>query len=475
MDVLLFCLADMVDEQYQPKRYEANQKGLPPLGLLYIAQVLSNKGYSVKVYDQNVTGVPNDELLETIIKKNDPHVIGFSLLIHNYFTTSDLVCKVKAWNPNLTIVAGNYIPTFYPDQLMKADPGVDFCIRGEGEFSFLNLVDHVFKNKTNLHEISGLSYRENGITKSTLIQGHVKNLDEIPIPDRKLVDFNYRLQQKSTSMITSRGCPFKCTFCYFEGIMGHVWRPRSVKNIMDEILMLNEQGYKEVLVGDSNFVLNKKRTLELCAEMKRNQVDDMTFSGDTRVDRVDYNILRSMVKAHFGQLLFGIESGNQRILNYYCKGTTIDQIKQAVKTAKKAQFDVIFGSFIVGAPDETADEIITTLKFANKLDLTFAAFQVLNTLPISPIYRDIVNRGYYKPKDDDWKRWIEVPDVSPVAVPKHRLTRLMDEGFAQFWSNPKRIFQFVKQALVQDTYMDYTLATLKNALQKMATRGWDGN
>jgi anaerobic magnesium-protoporphyrin IX monomethyl ester cyclase len=142
----------------------------------------------------------------------------------------------------MTLVAGNYIPTFYPDQLMSADRGVDFCIHGEGEFSFLNLVDHVFKNNTSLQEISGLSYRENGIIKSNPIQGHIKALDEIPIPDRKLVNFNYRLQQKSTSMITSRGCPFKCTFCYFEGIMGHVWRPRSVKNIMEEILMLDEQG-----------------------------------------------------------------------------------------------------------------------------------------------------------------------------------------------------------------------------------------
>ncbi|HME52193.1 MAG TPA: radical SAM protein, partial [Candidatus Lokiarchaeia archaeon] len=403
MDVLLISAGDLLDEQYHDKEYDKNQVAMPPLGLLYLGQVLVNNSYDVKVYDQNVTGVRNAELMETLIKKWDPHIIGVSTCIHNYWTTIDLVRRIKEWNPNAIIVAGNYIATFFPDKLMQEEP-VDYCIRGEAEYSFLDLVNRLMRGEQVNDEIKGLVYRERGIIKTSPIPEPIKDIDSIPIPDRRLIDFGYQLQHKSTSIMTSRGCPNNCRFCYFSSIMGRRWRARSVDNLIEELSMLKSQGYKDIVLGDSNFNLNKKRTLHLCAEIKKNGLDSIAYSGDMRVDGVNYDVMRSLQKVNFGKILFGIESGNQRILDYYNKGITIAQVQQAVKTANKARLDVIMASFIIGATDETLSEVITTIKFANKLDISFASFQLLLTIPISPIYQELVERGYYKPQKDDWKK-----------------------------------------------------------------------
>jgi anaerobic magnesium-protoporphyrin IX monomethyl ester cyclase len=334
---------------------------------------------------------------------------------------------------------------------------VDFCIRGEGEYALLDLVNSIFKNNRNYGDITGLVFRERNLIKSNQMGKYIEDVDKIPIPDRKMIDFNYRLQHKSTAIISSRGCPFGCTFCYFDKIMGKKWRPRSVKNVIEELVLLKSQGYKDILIGDSIFTLNKKRTYQLCSEIKRNRLDEMAFSGDARIDVVDYNVLRSLASVNFVQILFGIESGNQRILDYYHKGIKIDQIKQVVKTANKARLDSVAGTFIVGAPDETLEEVTNTIKFANKLDLSFVVFQILNTIPISPIYHDLVAKGYYTPRDDDWKRSILVVDASPKAVPKMDLIALMNDGFVRFWTNPRRILKLVWNSLSRDVYLRYAV------------------
>lgn len=462
MDVLLLNLADLVGEGYVEKPYEPPQTGMPPLGLLYLAQVLVNNGYSVQVYDQCVTGLKNADLLAKI-KQWDPKIIGFSMCLSNYWTTSDLLKKVKAWNPNAITVAGNYTPTFYHEKLMEAD-AFDYCVLGEGEYIFLELVNKLLRyGKNDFKDIKGIVYRENGIVKSTPRPELIKNIDEIPIPDRKLVDFNYRLQRKSSAIITSRGCPYQCRFCYFNSIMGCGWRARSVKNIIEELKMLHDQGYKEVVFGDSSFNMSMKRTRDLAAEVRKNGLDAMEFGGDLRVDRSTDEMLRLIISMNFSKALFGIESGNQRILDYYKKQTTIEQIKLAIKKANKWRMDVIFGSFIVGAPDETPAEVINTLKFANKLHLSFAAFQVLSTIPISTIYQELAEKKYFTPRDDDWKGWLYVADISPKAVPKRILDKLVDEAWAQFFSSYGRIFRFVTRAITNPSYIRYMMDMFQSA------------
>ncbi|MBD3228564.1 MAG: radical SAM protein [Candidatus Lokiarchaeota archaeon] len=464
MDILLLSLAEIIDEDGNEKDYLVNQEGMPPLGLLYLAQMLLDKGnYDVMVYDQCVSGVKNDELLN-YIKQKDPKIVGFSICLHNYFTSIDLINKIKEWNANIKIVVGNYTATFYSKKLMNSVKNVDFCIRGEGEHSFLELVNAIFKNNSNYKDIKGLTFRKNGIIKLTPKQKLIQNLNDLPIPNRELIEFDYKLTRKSTSIMTSRGCPYNCRFCYFSSIMGKKWRHRSVENIIEELTMLKNQGYKEIVFGDSNFNLSKKRTYELCSKIRKEGLDEITFSADLRVDTIDYKQLNTLVHTNFKKILFGIESGNQRILDYYRKGTTIDQVKAAVKAANKAKMEIILGSFIVGAPDETLEEVINTINFANRLDLSYVSFQILSTLPISSIYQEIVENGYHTPREDDWKKWIYVADICSDAIPRKVLSKLINEGFIRFFKNKRRFLKFILRGLNSNNYMNYIKNMIKEGI-----------
>jgi anaerobic magnesium-protoporphyrin IX monomethyl ester cyclase len=459
MDILLLNLANLVDEQGKETEYLTKQIAVPPLGLLYVGQILNDNGYKVKIYDQTVTGVHNTALMK-IIQKMDPQIVGFSVLFDNLWTTIDLIKRLKAWNPNIVTTAGNYFATFFPEQLMN-ETDFDFCVRGEGEYILLQLVNQLFQKKENYNEIKGLTFRENNLIKSTPMPEKIKNLDELPIPDRKLIDFNYRLQYKSTSILTSRGCPFRCRFCFFSVLMGKDWRRRSVQNVIEELQLLKEQGYKDILYVDDNFTLNKKRIFQLCAEIKRNKLDDLNFSGDCRIDNASLDLMRALASSNCKKIVFGIESGNQELLDYYCKGITIEQIKQAVKNARRGQIEILYGSFVLGAPNETINQAINTIKFAYKLDLSFAVFQLLEIIQLSPIYQDMVEKGCYSPQIDDWKKVLMVSDICPTAISTNVLLKLIDEGFARFF-NRHYLTNLLLDALKSDYYVDILVQTLRN-------------
>lgn len=325
---------------------------------------------------------------------------------------------------------------------------------------FLDLVNHLSKGKKDFAEIKGLTYRENGVIKSTSLPEKIRNLDDLPIPDRKLIDFNYRFNGKSTSILSSRGCPYTCRFCNFSAVMGKAWRPRSAQNVAEEIKLLKDQGYKDILFIDDNFTLSKKRIFQLCAEIRRNHLDDLSFSGDCRVDNASFDILRALVSSNFIQVLFGIESGTQRILDYYKKGVTVSQIKQAVKNAQKVRIENIYASFVLGAPDETYSEMVNTIKFAYKLPLTFLVFQILYVIPISPIYKELIEQGYYTPGKDDWTKVLKVPDICKTVVPKNLLLKLIDEAFIRFF-NKKRLAKLILNTLIKNSEIETVINSIK--------------
>ncbi|NVM29540.1 MAG: radical SAM protein [Candidatus Helarchaeota archaeon] len=296
-------------------------------------------------------------------------------------------------------------------------------------------------------------------------------MDELPIPNRKLIEFNPGLAGKSTSILSSRGCPFQCRFCTFSIVMGRKWRPRSVKNVVEEIELLKDQKYKDIAFIDDNFTLNKKRTFRLCAEIKRNQLDNLRYVGDCRVENATFDMLRALVTAHFIQMVFGIESGTQRILDYYNKGITLAQIKQAVKNANKTRLEIIYGSFVLGAPSETLSEVRDTIKFANKLSITIPIFQILYANPISPIYRELVEKGQYIPQKDDWKKVFKIPDISPTSIPTKVLMRLLEEGVNQIVSK-RRVIHHLFKALKYKYYVDTIVASIiKRKLKRVESIG----
>ncbi len=423
-------------------------KAWPPLGMLYCAGVLMKEGIEVSLLDQAVKGFSFQRTLDWV-KKEDPDVLGLSVL-HSAAKEAPKIAEcVKGENPNIKIVMGNYHATFNAERILKKYPCVDVIVRGEGEYTSLELAK-CFGKGGNLREVRGVTFRDKGKIVSTPDRPLIKDIDSLPFPDRDLMNAEYTstifgakvATKRFTTVLSSRGCPFRCTFCGCRKFARGVWRPRSVENIMEELEILMSEGYEEFLFVDDNFTLNKKRVVKLCRRIREEGLN-IRWICDSRVDTQAYDMFREMVKAGCNTVYFGIESANPRILDYYNKGITPDQSVNAVRKARRAGVDIIVGSFIVGAPDETRKEIQNTLQFVQKLDIDVPSLNILGAYSGTDIWDDLVAKGLID-EDQYWETSVYVPQVSPYTVPFEDIRAMIYEYFKAFYLTPR---QLLKQTL----------------------------
>jgi anaerobic magnesium-protoporphyrin IX monomethyl ester cyclase len=392
----------------------------PPLGLLYIATFLEQNGFDVSVLDAASQTSLQDIL--SWVKREDPDFLGFSTLSSSGRTAAIIAEKVKEINPNIKIAFGNYHATFNAERILKKYPFVDLIVRDEGEFTCLEIANCLEKGK-DIKDVRGISFRKGDEIVFTQDRPLIKELDRIPFPDRSLLKKEYRsilaglnvATKKFTSMVSSRGCPFNCTYCACSLFAHHRWRPRSPENILEELEMLYYQGFRQIIFVDDNFALNQKRVIELCHLMRENRID-IDWVCDARVDCISVDTLRAMAKAGCRIIYYGMESANQRILDFYNKGITPLQSIAATKAARKAGIDIVVGSFIVGAPNETREEIENTLNFTQKLDIDVPIFHPLEIHPGTPLWADLASKGLLN-EDKYWEKGVYAPEISPKAVP----------------------------------------------------------
>ncbi len=415
----------------------------PPLGILYCAGVLMKEGIEVSILDQPAKRFSLDQAVSWV-RKEDPEILGFSVLLSAAKEAPKIAERVKAENPNITIVFGNFHATFNAERILRKYPFVDVIVRGEGERTSLRLAQ-CLENGGNLKEVEGIAFRKAGKIISTPDKPLIKNVDELPFPDRNLTDAKYSSRifgikvntKKFTTLVSSRGCPFRCSFCGIRKFARGIWRPRSVENVIEELEFLQSEGYEQFLFADDNFTLNAKRVSKLCQRIKKAGMDVEWFC-DSRVDHVSYDMFREMVKAGCRCLFFGIESGNQRILDFYNKGITPEQTERAIHKARKAGVDIIVGSFIVGAPDETRREIVNTLQFANKLEIDVPDVNILGVHTGIDLWNDLVAKGLID-EEKHWETGVCVPRDLPTPVPYEEVCSLVYEYFRAFYLSPKQL------------------------------------
>lgn len=225
---------------------------------------------------------------------------------------------------------------------------------------------------------------------------------------------------------------------------------------MKELRLLYSQGFRQFLFVDDNFTLNLRRVVKLCREIRKEKLNIEWFC-DSRVDNCKYDVFREMVKAGCSLVYFGVESANQRILDYYKKGITPDQTRRAVLSARKAGIDVIVGSFILGATDETRKEIENTLRFALELDIDVPQLNILNAFPGTDLWKDLVAKGLID-EEKHWEQGAYVSKVSSYAVPFDDIREMVYEYFKAFYLRPK-------------TLLTEILRTFKSQYRMMALLG----
>jgi radical SAM superfamily enzyme YgiQ (UPF0313 family) len=415
----------------------------PPLGILYCAGVLKAGGIAVSLLDQPAKRFSLDQTVNWV-KKEDPDILGFSVLLSTAKEAPKIAERVKTENPNITIVFGSHHSTFNAERILEKYPFVDVVVRGEGEYTSLEIA-RCLEEQRNIDKVEGVTFRRNGRIVANPDRPLNKDVDALPFPDRDLAGVQYSSaifgvkinSKKFTTMLSSRGCPFNCSFCGIRKFTRRAWRPRSVENVMAELEYLQSEGYEQFLFADDNFTLNARRVSKLCRSIKKAGMDIEWFC-DSRVDHVSYDMFREMVKAGCRCLFFGIESANQRILDYYRKGITPEQSEKAVSKARKAGVDVIVGSFIVGAPDETEREVVNTLQFANKIDVDVPDVNILGAQTGTDIWNDLVAKGLLN-EDEQWEDEICIPRDVPTPVPYEELRSLIFEYFRAFYLKPRQL------------------------------------
>ncbi|MCW4015074.1 MAG: B12-binding domain-containing radical SAM protein, partial [Candidatus Bathyarchaeota archaeon] len=238
----------------------------PPLGILYCAGVLKAGGIEVSLLDQPAKCFSLDQTVSWV-KKEDPDIVGFSVLLSVAKEAPKIAERVKAENPNVTVVFGSHHSTFNAERILEKYPFVDVVVRGEGEYTSLEVARCLEKGKK-LDNVEGITFRKNGRIVSNPDRPLNKDVDALPFPDRDLAGVEYDSvifgvkvsSKKFTTILSSRGCPFNCSFCGIRKFTRSAWRPRSVENVMAELEFLYSEGYEQFLFADDNFTLDAKRS-----------------------------------------------------------------------------------------------------------------------------------------------------------------------------------------------------------------------
>ena len=335
-----------------------------PLGISYLAAVLEASGYSVNVIDCQVSRFTQEELANEL-QKLQPNIVGVTSATLTYKSALKIIKTVKTCLPNcLTLMGGPHV-TVQDTETMGENPEVDIVVRGEGEETMLELASIVSNsNLKSIEGVAGITYRKNGRILKNNDRAFIQDIDSLPRPAHNQFEIEkYRVLGKTyLPIITSRGCPFQCTFCLASKMCGRGFRARSPKNVVDELEWLdNKYGADAFAFYDDTFTFDINRAVKICDEIKSRK---MSFPWDcrTRVDRISKKLLAKLRNTNCQLIHFGIESGSQQMLNAMKKGTTVEQNETAIRMTKEAGISVAI-SLVVGYPGETPAMLKQTLDF----------------------------------------------------------------------------------------------------------------
>jgi radical SAM superfamily enzyme YgiQ (UPF0313 family) len=344
---------------------------------------------------------------------------------------------VKKINSNTRVVLGGPHVHLFPEETINLK-NVDYLVLGEGEEAFKELLDHIDEN-SNLRKVPGLVFKDKEKVINTGIRPSIKDLDNLPFPARHLVPYRQYTSLLSkgdvaTTMFTSRGCPYKCSFCD-RPHLGKVFRARSARNVVDELEDCTNMGIREFLVYDDTFTVNKKRVIDICNEIVRRGLD-IGWDIRTRVDTINEEVLVHLKKAGCQGIHYGVEAGTEKILTVLKKGITIEKVTEVFDLTRKYKIPIL-AYFMIGNPTETRDDILTTFKVTRDLNPDFVHMTILTPFPGTKIYLDGLKSGIIK--KDYWREFAlnPTPDFTPPHWDEHfsreELSELLVQGYKSFY------------------------------------------
>ena len=428
-------------------KFETNITGIyPPLGLAYIASSLIASGYKPTILDNHILRLRGSRL-KAYLKKSDPDIVLLSSMTPSWQSIVSTSRFIKTVLPNVKIVAGGPQLTAYPKESLLEE-SIDFGIYGEGELSTLDVVKAIERG-SELNDVKGSIYKKDGQVIINPPREEIDNLDSLPFPAIDLLPYRYysalSVRSPFFTMVTSRGCPYKCGFCH-QGYLGR-YRARSVENVINEMeLLVNKYGVKEIITFDETFCIDKERALKICGMINKKK---LRFGWDirTRIDLIDKDLLQALKGAGCSRLHLGIESGDQDTLDRMKKNITISDIIDKVNLAKNAGLEAR-GYFMLGYPGETRKNMLKTINFARSLPLDWASFTVTIGLPGTEIYRTALEAGTFK--YDYWREFTlgltpgKRPYFTSDEFTEIDLFALKREAYIKFYLRPLKMLTILR-------------------------------
>lgn len=359
----------------------------PPMGLALIAAVLEREGYQVSVLDANALRLQPEDVALLV---TDANVVGLTAMTPTVSTAISIAHHLKRAKPDLTIILGGAHATLLPEETLAAAPEIDIILRGEGEATIIELL-RALEHKQPLDSVPGISYRQDGKVISTAARTTTTDLDSLPflayhlLPWRRYKPYPpHGRALPFAAIITSRGCPYRCSYCS-KPIFGNKFRGQSPERVVDEVAYYQEKfGIKELAFYDDVFTLNKKRAYAIADEILKRGLK-ICWTGETRVNLVDKELLRHMKQAGCYAIAYGIESASPEILNILNKDITLEQVEAAVDITQEVGLQTI-GYFMIGSPGETPETVAQTIQLAKRLKLDFAQFAITTPFPGTELY-----------------------------------------------------------------------------------------
>jgi radical SAM superfamily enzyme YgiQ (UPF0313 family) len=433
----------------------------PPLGLGMLARVAKEYGCEVVVNDAGALSDDGPGLLAKI-EAFKPDIVGFSVFTSNATQAMQIVDDVRmhpSLRDSLLLIGGPHVYTFREKTLDEIP--ADVAVYGEAEIDLIEMLEFYDGKRDSLDKVNGIYYRaQDGAIRHTEETHSARSLDHFGFPDWDKFDFSlYRnmpgqvRRYPMTSMVTSRGCPYRCNFCFQTGRFADKYRRYSPELVIEEIQRLQAKyGIKEIQFWDDIFFINKKWVQTFCHLIKEKKID-LSWSGYARVDLVDPELLKLAKEAGCWNIFYGFEVGTQEMLDFLDKRATLEQAVNACRWTKEAGI-VVRGSFMVGLPNETPEVARKTIEFATKLDPDYANFNIFFPEPGTGLYDLAVKSGrllsprylgrtnpVYLP--DGYKSVEEVKAIQAEAFrrfyfrPSYILKRIMRmrtlEELAQYW------------------------------------------
>jgi anaerobic magnesium-protoporphyrin IX monomethyl ester cyclase len=413
----------------------------PPLGLAYIASML-RQNHEVKIIDSIILNYTLRDI-EKELQTFNPDVVGIASVTPSIYEACKVAKIAKKVREDCIVVLGGPHATFMSRQTLEECKYIDIIVKGEGEETTKELIESIEKGAP-LNKVRGITFREKNEIIDSEPRPFIKNIDDIPFPSRDLLPMHlYKFNGvRYTTMLTSRGCPFKCSFCSSSRLFGGYWRGRSPENVLEEMKIIYEEyNIKNIEFIDDTFTLDQERAEKICDGIIK-QGWDISWGASSRVDTLSKKLVEKMKKAGCWILFLGIESGSQKILDAIGKRITIEQAKEAVKIIKDAGIQVL-GSFIIGFIQDTKETIKETIKFAKSLNLDYAEFSILTPYPGTPIYEYVEKNNLLLTKD--WSKYTATEPIIKIdGIPEKQLKRFFKEAYIDFYLRPRIALKWLK-------------------------------